>query len=266
MMAYNQHLVYVIALFATISVTSVAAQEVYRLENIPGKERREVYEHGTWTVAYVPEARSGSEIPYGQKYHILQPNQQYRLDPSQSQSNYCFMVSHYSDDFVSQASYLGVATFSILEQRTNPLRPVSMFRNSGWARNNKLESRIQTSPLRPEEFFIFHSDPLSLEALDKSLDFPWHAQYGENTNDHSWRYSDLWNLSRKFDTELIFSLGGSGWEDTRFDGKLIRFVFTQSRQSRKPPRFCIERQSRLATVLTLSSPHLPSTLEFIIIE
>ena len=56
-----------------------------------------------------------------------------------------------------------------------------------------------------------------------------------------------------------------GSEDTRFDGMLIRFTFTSRQDSSAPPSFCLSRDGRLETMVTLFSPHMEDTLEFTIV-
>ena len=114
------------------------AQEVpaQRSQDFRVFSRAEVYERGTWTVAYVPEARSGADVATGRSYDLLRPDGRYELETEPTQSTYCFAVSHRYPEFAGEESYLGVAAYSVLMPGTNPVRPVSMFRNRGWRRGD----------------------------------------------------------------------------------------------------------------------------------
>ena len=245
-----------------IAVVTAGAQEVSSSSLDLVVQRARVYARGTWTVAYVPEAHRGDQVPYGRKYHVLTADKRYRLEADPRKSNHCFLVSHRSSDYGGQESYLGVAALSILKKRTDPVQPVSMFRNKGWLRSDdgqfSDESAIRQSDLGLGEFFRAHSGPKSLTQLDTSLGYKWHGQYGKNEEHNSWRDHVLWNLSNNLNE------GVSGWA-MRFDGKLIRFKFTDARDSREPPCFCLRSESRLETVVALFSPHLAGTLKFTIV-
>ena len=262
-----------------IAVTAAGAQEVKCSSMDLVSRRAVVYARGTWTVAYVPEAKFGRQVPYGREYHVLAPDGWYKLKTDSRKSIYCFLVSHRSFQYGGQESYLGVAAFSILKERTNPAQPVSMFRNQGWRRSDDSTfgnaNAIKQSELHPHQFFSVHVRPESLTALDTDLGYKWHGQYGENEKQHSWKDHVLWNLSNDLNEVVsdwfidlnkgqIKNFDISDLMDTRFDGKLIRFIFTKTRDSNKPPRFCLRSDSRLVTAVTLFSPHLAGTLNFTI--
>ena len=99
-------------------------------------------------------------------------------------------------------------------------------------------------------------DAPSLEELDTRLDHRWHGQYGDDDEQHSWNDRDVWALSNDIN---------EGWEDTRFDGKLVRFTFTRREDSSALPSFCLSADRRLETMVTLFSPHMEGTLEFTIV-
>lgn len=248
-----------ITLGTMIALALADAQEVSSASIDRVERRAHVYARGTWTVAYVPEAHRGDQVPYGRAYHVLASGKRHTLRTDSRKSNHCFLVSHRSSQYGGQASYLGVAAFSILKKRTNPVRPVSMFRNQGWRRSDDgkfgSENAIRQSQLTPDEFFRAHLRPKSLIELDTELGYEWHGRYGENDEHHSWRDHVLWNGSNNSDE-------GVSDQDTRFDGKLIRFKFTEHRDSREPPSFCLRSESRIKTVVTLFSPHLEGTLRF----
>ena len=155
-----------------------------------------------------------------------------------------------------------------------------MFRNMGWQRGNDSRfrdnnGRRKTSPLLPREFFVTHSDLAATfqgtlnaremraarQTLDDRLDHRWHGEYGK-AHEHSWDHLDLWNLSNDISLELIKELGGSGWQNTRLDGMLLRFAFTEKRDSTEPPIFCLDGDSRVATVVWLFSPDRSTAWKF----
>ena len=247
---------------AAFAVTAAGAQEVpaQRSQEFRVFSRAVVYERGTWTVAYVPEARSGADVATGRSYDLLRPDGRYELETEPTQSSYCFLVSHRYGEFAGEESYLGVAAYSFLMPRTNLVRPVSMFRNNGWRRGDDARfgnrNDFKSSMLRPHEFFRAHLDAPSLEELDTRLDHRWHGQYGDDDEQNSWNDHDVWALSNDINEDR---------EDTRFDGKLIRFAFTRRGDSSAPPSFCLSGDRRLETMVTLFSPYMEGTLEFTIV-
>ena len=263
-MKMARYFVSFIALIAVFALVPASAQDESFSGNNPVSTRTEVYAQGTWAVAYVPEARHSEQVPYGRLYFILAQDEDYVLKTNPEQVDYCFLVSHRSSEFGDQLSYLGVAAFSILKPGTNPIEPVSMFRNGGWRRGNTHweQSDIGPSTLGAVQFFEAHSSSHSVVALDKLLGFEWHGQYREDRSRHSWKDKHQWNLIENIGERELNRLGGSDWQDTRFDGKLIRFTFTRKKDSRKPPKFCLDNGKRLATIITLFSPHMTGTKRF----
>ena len=254
-----------IGLLLAIGAFSLLAQadEVGVSGNDRVAQRVQVYDRGTWTIAYVPEAPTGERAPYGREYHILKPNRVYQLQSQQSPSNYCFLVSHRSADFANQPSYLGVASLSALSDGTNPTRPVSMFRNRKWRLDGgEVATTFEASKLTPARFFSAHVKATSPSHLDDLLGHQWHAWYGDGARDHSWNHRDRWDLPRELATLNNGEFVSADLDNTRFDAKLIRFKFTGSSDSRYPPTFCIRRQDRLMTFVKLVSPHLAEDLSF----
>ena len=108
--------------------------------------------------------------------------------------------------------------------------------------------------LTPAMFAKAH-DQDQLEENDRLLTHLWHGNHGRG---ESWRDRDIWVGSASAEAaQPIANLAGTAQAqpDSRFDAKLLRFDFTQSRTSNLPVAFCLGGDRRIATVLTVFSPH-----------
>ena len=254
----------------TMAVTTAGAEETTI------RHRFKFYEQAPWTVAFVPNITRSTDFGTTRKFVVYSKSARYNIE---TQNTYCFAINHRLPKLAGEPSYLGVAAFSILKEIHHD-HPVSMFRNTGWKRGNDTSfsannDRLKTSPLLPRQFFETHSDSAATfrktlnaramlkarKTLDDGLGHRWHGEYGE-AYEHSWDHLDLWDLSNDISLELITELGGSGWQRTRFDGKLISFEFTKKRASKKPPIFCLEGDNRVAAVIWVFSPDRSTSWKF----
>ena len=226
--------------------------------------RKHVYD-SPWTLAYVPQARTGTDAPKQQWFHLLLPGRRYDLAEERP---HCFVVSHRQPDYEGQASYLGVAALSIVSNRTGHKEPVFLFRNQGWERKGNSEfgasNTPQNLPIKPTMLFLAHSRADTLQKLDSMLDHQWHGDYLRinETRQSSWSKRYMWDLSEDLKEKLDATSERIDQDRIRFDGQLIRFNFTAKDNSENPPRFCIEGTGREETWMTLFSPHLSGTREF----
>ena len=249
-----------------ILVQTFFANDVLRSDEDEVLQRTQVYDRGTWTIAYVPEATSGEQAPHGNSFHILQPNNTYLLLKEKPQTQYCFIVSHRSDQYANEPSYLGVASFSVLSDNTNPKRPLLMFRSTGWFKSGRfLEKRASIpSIIPPGRFFDAHATPIDLKERELRQIHSWHASYSKGENNHSWLDHDLWDLRERLENVITDNNFDVNWQNTRLDAMLIRFKFTEKRDSVKPPRFCIASQNRTLSIIMVLSPYIAQSLRFIV--
>jgi len=137
-----------------------------------------------------------------------------------------------------------------------------MFRNEGWARIDDPEyARENEVPKHVSltlETFVGAHDQDELDENDRLLTHRWHGHYGDDYGDGmSWMDRDLWVAAASAGSGLVASVAEERGRqpDLRFDAKLLRFTFTATRNSSRPVAFCIEGASRIATILTVFSPH-----------
>ena len=218
------------------------------------------YQQTPGTVAFLPNVRTGSEAQKAAVFDVLPASGRYEVPIAAS---YCFIVNHRFPEQDGVESYVGVAVVSTLKEGTDPGRPVSLYRNDFWRRAQDTSyattnRRSKELPVTPKEFYRAHSRSVSLHDLDAALGYPWHGEYSAS-GDHSWRDRDRWDLSSSSGGVDLTGIVASGEppEDLRFDGKLLRFVFTAKRSSAAPVVFCLEGDRRQGAILMLFSPDQP---------
>ena len=264
-----------------IAVLTMAATEAGAQETITQTERVGArylfYEEAVWTVSYLPNINDSHQFDTTRAFDLLRRSGRYEIE---TKDTYCFAINHRLRSRAGESSYLGIAAFSLLKDNHN--HPVSMFRNKKWKRANnpgfsRNNNSIKTSPLSPLNFFKRHFKAAATlrntrldtqemydarRTLDYELEYEWHGKYGEAAHEHSWDLLDLWDMSNNISLKLIEELGGSGWQNTRVDGKLIRFKFTEKVDPKKPPIFCLRGDNRVATVVRVFSPDLDTPWKF----
>ena len=175
------------------------------------------------------------------------------------QTTYCFAFNHRDAAQEGTRSYVAIGSLSVLVGRTDPLRPVALFRNDGWERAGdpgfEQENRLlKTLPIDPSVLVDAHSEP-TLQASDQRIQHKWHGDY--STGQKSWLDRDFWRRAPQAEPDVVSALAAPDPSpDLQFDGKLIRFAFTRKGNSREMPRFCLDGDQRLGTIVRVLNPHL----------
>ena len=237
---------------AALLVPTARAQDVLPLERLTN--RRQFYSRPPGTVAFLPQVKVSGEAEFAGQWDLLVESGRYEVGQS---GPYCFVVNHREPDQAGRSSYVAIGAISVLRSGTQPARPISMFRNQGWSRgDDPAYLRDNGSPKHVSltlETFAGAHDQGKLEENDRLLTHRWHGHHGDG---ESWADRDVWVGAASADTKLIASLAQyPGQPVLRFDAKLLRFVFTQRRNSNQPVVFCVEGDRRIATILTVFSPH-----------
>ena len=244
-------LVLVVALLAP----SVQAQEVLEPDRLTN--RTQFYSSALGSLAFLPQVTRSENAKYAGEWDVFVQSGRYRIAP---RSQYCFVLNHRDHVQEGRRSYVVIGALSVLRTGTQQSRPISMFRNQGWSRGDDLEYFRENGLLKHVslalETFINAHDQDELEENDRILTYRWHGDFGDGT---SWLDRDLWAKAASAEPELIANLAGTEIElsDLRFDAKLLRFTFTGTRNSNRPVSFCMAGDRRIATVLTVFSPHFP---------
>lgn len=240
-------------LVAVLLAPPIQAQEFLEPRRLTN--RTQFYSSALGVLAFLPQVTRSEDTKYAGQWDIFVESGRYRIDP---RGQYCFVLNHRDRAREGRRSYVAIGGLSILRAGTQPSRPISIFRNQGWSRDGDLEySRENGLPkhISPTlETFVSAHDQSELEENDRLLAHRWHGDFGGG---ESWVDRDLWAKSASAEPELIASLAGSEIEqsDLRFDAKLLRFTFTGTRNSNQPVAFCMEGDRRIATILTVFSPH-----------
>lgn len=230
-------------------VPTARAQDVLRPERVT--DRSQFYSRPPGTVAFLPQVRESGDARFAGQWDVLVESGRYEVIRSDA---YCFVVNHRDRVQAGMASYVAIGALSILRPGTQSARPTSIFRNQGWSRrNDPLSPRdsdfLEHVALTPEMFAEAH-DQDQLEENDRLLTHQWHGNHGRG---ESWEDRDIW---AGWASEPIGNLAGTQAQpDSRLDGKLLRFDFTQSRNSNRPVAFCLAGDRRIATILMVFSPH-----------
>ena len=240
-------------LFAAVLLVSTAhAQDVLRPERLTS--RTQFYSRPPGTVAFLPQVKVSEDAKFAGQWDLLVKSGRYEFSQS---GPYCFVVNHRDLVQAGRSSYVAIGAFSVLRPGKQPTRPISMFRNQGWSRgDDQAYLRDNGSPrhvsITLETFAGAHGQG-KLEENDRLLTHRWHGHYGHGK---SWADRDVWAGAASADAELTASLARYQEQpDLRFDAKLLRFAFTQKRDSNQPVAFCVEGDRRIATILTVFSPH-----------
>ena len=223
----------------------------------PGRitNRLRFYSSPLGTLAFLPQVTRSEDARYAGQWDVLTESGRYRIAP---RGQYCFVLNHREPAQQGRRSYVLIAALSVLPSGTRPARPISMFRNPGWSRNDDPEyTRENGLPKHVSltlEAFVGAHEQGELEENDRLLTHRWHGGFGDG---ESWVDRDLWVNAASVDPELISSLVGDEERqpDSRFDAKLLRFTLTAKRNSNQPVAFCMEGDRRIATILTVFSPH-----------
>ena len=216
--------------------------------------RAQFYERPPGTVALLPQVEVAEEAKFAGQWDLLVDGGRYELSKDRG---YCFVVNHRDPDQKGESSYVAIGALSVLDPKANHARPISLFRNFGWSvsPDDKDYKRKNNKPVHvkvtPEAFVMAH-EQVRLEENEKLLEHRWHGHYG---NGESWADRDVWVSLAS--AESIRSRLGRNVEasDLRFDGKLLRFDFTEKFNSNRPVAFCMASSLRIATVLTVFGPH-----------
>lgn len=231
----------------------VRAQDFREPDRITNRTR--FYASSVGTLAFLPQVTRSEDARYAGQWDVLAESGRYRLAPS---GQYCFVLNHRDRAQEGRRSYVVIGAVSVLPDGTRPTRPISMFRNRGWSRSNDPEySRENGLPKHVGvtlETFVGAHGQGDLGENDRLLTHRWHGDFGDG---ESWVDRDLWVTAASAEPELIANLAGDeeGQPDSRFDAKLLRFTFTGKRNSNRPVAFCMEGDRRIATILTVFSPH-----------
>ena len=242
----------ILSVAAALLVPTARAQDVLQLERLTN--RTQFYSRPPGTVAFLPQVKVSGEARFAGQWDLLVESGRYEVGQS---GPYCFVVNHRDPVQAGISSYVAIGAISVLRSGTQPARPISMFRNQGWSRgDDPTYLRDNGSPKHVSltlQTFAGAHDQGRLEENDRLLTHRWHGHHG---NGESWADRDVWSGAASADAELIASLAGYPEQpDVRFDAKLIRFAFTQTRNSNQPVAFCVEGDRRIATILTVFGPH-----------
>ena len=237
---------------ATLLVPTVRAQDVQQFERLTS--RTQFYSRPVGTVALLPQVKVAEDAEFAGQWDVLVGSGRYEISQS---GPYCFVVNHRAPDRAGKSACVAIGALSLLQAQTDPHRPVSMFRNKGWSRDNdpafcSANGLLKHSPLTPEAFAKAH-DQGRLDENDRLLTHRWH---GYHSNGESWADRDVWARAASADVKMAANLAGiPGQPDLRFDAKLLQFAFTRKRNSNRPIVFCVEDDQRIITILTVFSPH-----------
>lgn len=238
---------------AFLLVHPVHAQKLLETNRLTN--RSQFYSSALGTLAFLPQVTRSEEAKYAGQWNVFVESGRYKITP---RGQYCFVLNHRDRAQAGRRSYVMIGALSILHAGTEPRRPISMFRNQGWSRDHDSEYfRENNLPkhvsLTPKAFIAAH-DLDELEKNDQLLTHRWHGNFGAG---ESWADRDLWLEAASVSPELITTLAGAEVEQSnlRFDAKLLRFKFTGSRNTNQPVAFCMEGDRRIATILTVFSPH-----------
>ena len=237
-----------------LAVPPVLAQGFLEPDRITNRTR--FYASPVGTLAYLPQVTRSEDAKYAGQWDVLVESGRYRIAPS---GQYCFVLNHRDRSQEGRSSYVVIGAISVLPAGTRPARPISMFRNLGWSRSDDPEySRENGQPKHVSltlEAFVAAHDQGELEENDRLLTHRWHGDFGDG---ESWMDRDLWVAAASAEPELIARLteDEEGQPDLRFDAKILRFAFTGKRNSNRPVAFCMEGDRRIATIVTVFSPHL----------
>lgn len=224
------------------------------------------YELPPGTVAYLPQVLHSSQTNDAGQWHVLVEGGRYVIPRSDV---YCFVINHRDPSKAKIKSYVGVGGLSILRARSNPSRPIHLYRNSGWLRLGGMSSSNnepwETGLKVTSQIFADAHAQDKLEENERILGITsrnvndwWHGYYTDEDGRirESWTERDFWENMASIEHSQIFGLGWSGDQrDLRIDAKLLRFTFTPNDESFKPVDFCIDGGSRIATILTVFGPH-----------
>lgn len=242
-----------LAVAAALLVSPAQAQDFLEFDRITNRMR--FYSYPVGTLAFLPQVTRSEDAKYAGQWDMLVESGRYRIAPS---GQYCFVLNHRDRAQEGRRSYVVIGAISVLPAGTRPTRPISMFRNLGWSRSNDPEySRENGSPKHVGvtlETFVGAHGQGDLEENDRLLTHRWHGDFGDG---ESWVDRDLWVTAASAEPELMANLAGDeeGQPDSRFDAKLLRFTFTGKRNSNRPVAFCMAGDRRIATILTVFSPH-----------
>ncbi len=242
-----------LALAAAPLASPARAQDFLEPDRIINRTR--FYASPLGTLAFLPQVTRSENAKYAGQWDLLVESGRYRIAPS---GQYCFVLNHRDRAQEGRRSYVVIGATSILPSGTRPARPISMFRNPGWSRSDDPEySRENGLPKHVSltlETFVGAHDQSELEENDRLLTHRWHGDFGGG---ESWVDRDLWVEAASVEPEVISGLVGDeeGRPDLRFDAKLLRFIFTGERNSDRPVAFCMEGDRRIATIVTVFSPH-----------
>lgn len=228
------------------------AQDLLRLERLTS--RTQFYSRPPGSVALLPQVKVSQDARFAGQWDVLAESGRYEISHG---GPYCFVVNHRDPVQAGRSSYVAIGALSVLRPGTHPVRPVSMFRNQGWSRGDD-QAYVRDNGLPKNvsialETFARAHDQGALEENDLLLEHHWHGHYRDG---NSWADRDVWADAASADAKSTASLARSdGEHDMRFDAKLLQFAFTQKRNSNQPVTFCVEGDSRIATVLTVFGPH-----------
>ena len=237
---------------AALLVPTARAQDILQPDRLTN--RTQFYSLPPGTVAFLPQVKVSEDAKFAGQWDLLVESGRYEVGQS---APYCFVVNHRDPVQVGKSAYVAIGAMSVLQSGTQPTRPISMFRNQGWSRSDDpAYHRDNDSPkhvsLTVEKFARAHGQG-KLDENDRLLTHRWHGHHGDG---ESWADRDVWARSASADDKLVASLAQDPEQpDLRFDAKLLRFAFTRERNSDRPVAFCVEGDRRIATILTVFSPH-----------
>ena len=242
----------IILVAATQLVATAKAQDA--IPTVRLTSRAQFYERPPGTVALLPQVKVSADARFAGQWDLLVDGGRYEISQGRP---HCFVVNHRDADQKGKSSYVAIGALSVIEQRANHARPISLFRNFGWSltpgdKDYQLKNGTPVHlKVTPEAFVIAHEQG-RLEENEKLLEHRWHGHYG---NGESWADRDVWVSLAS--AESIRSRLGRDVEpsDLRFDGKLLRFAFTEKFNSNRPVAFCMASSRRIATILTVFGPH-----------
>lgn len=246
-------------------------QEILRPSRIISKAH--YYQLPPGTVAFLPQVFTPSDAKYAGQWDVLVEGGRYVIPRMGRGAWYCFVVNHRDLGKKATESYVAVWALSILRPLTDPIFPLSLFRNEGWAQSDEPGSRDEEewkkqSRVTSEVFGNAHAQD-TLEQNEQILGIVkgpndwWHGRYDKEGRKESWANRLFWEKVVLIKSDRLLDLGWSEMDkDLRFDAKLIRFTFTQKRVSDKPVDFCLRGDSRIATILTVYGPDLGPTQQF----